>query len=419
MKLLIALALCALLGCAAGQDGGAPPEQRFIGKPVQRTALTDVGTREVKLTAYTGNLLFATEFEFKCVEAGAGCDAPAAGTTVSGVFVKGKSEASGTVEGLEPETLYDCYVITNDKKCGKPFRVETEPVLFLGGSLYACDIVKQISQDDEGMFKPTPKIKDCRLNPTTAEDNNDDVDVPPNSIVVQDGKVTFTYGGGVLSVGVYGVQTCTLTQAGTQITDCKEVLDQAGQGLTPYFLAGLQILGKQAYVTRPDAPDVLLCTIDKDGIFTDCDQTGPDEQAFTSLYASGDKMYLSGDDGVTVCSIEANGELSGCKMAYDSEMQSTPGTAIQGSNAYITSTETDTVLLCSVKSDGTFTGCESTGLQGDFVSPEFIIIQGSTAFVTNQGFNFVTLCPILESGELAGCQKVFFNAINAITAIAV
>lgn len=387
---------------------GAPPEQRFIGKPVQKTGLVRVLTRGVSLAAYTGNILFATEYEFKCVAAGAGCDAPAEGSTVSGVFNKGKSTVVGTITGLEPETVYDCYVITNDKKCGKPFRVETEPVLYLGGSLWACDIDQQISQVGELGFKSATRIPECLEIPTTTHGADN---VIPLSIVVRDEKVTFTYVNEIDTT--YGIHTCTLTQSGTQIDDCVDVVDHGAEELS-----GLEILGTNAYIARPGEMDVLLCTIDKDGKFTDCDQTGPEEKAFTSLYASGDKMYLSGD-GVTVCSIEANGKLSGCKVAYNNEMESTPSTAIQGSNAYITSIDTDTVLLCSVKSDGTFTSCEPTGLQDDFDSPKFIIIQGSTAFVTQQDDDDLIVCSILESGELATCEEINTPIDFGITAIAV
>lgn len=344
------------------------------------------------------------------------------------MFNKGKSTVVGTITGLEPETVYDCYVITNDKKCGKPFRVETEPSLLFGGSLWSCDISESVTQIIDGFFPGG--LEECFEIPITA--GTPPVDVTPLSIVTGDGKVTFTYND-LVDFEVYGVQTCTLTQGGTQVTDCMEVLDQDNQENIndPSQVAGLEILGTKAYITRPFAGDVLICNIDKNGVFTDCDTTGPEEQGFINLHASGDRMYLSGD-GVTVCSIEANGKLSGCKEAFEMEneneviepevqveqlpisMQALVGplptpllfdTAIQGNNAYVSRPFTNTVYLCSIKSDGTFTGCEPTGLQDDFYIPGDVLIRGSTAYVASVIGQTITICSILENGGLANCNK--------------
>lgn len=355
---------------------------------------------------YEVTLRNTTMYMLKCVAADAGCDAPAKGTTLSGILTNQTSKASGTVEGLEPETEYDCYMITHGTACGNHIRVNTEPVLYLGASLWGCDIVthaNQMDDDDVSSRVAVSQIVDCFEIQSTID--------PllkyfkPLSIVKQGEKISFTY---LEEVNyTYGIQTCTLNKAGTQLTDCKDVLNYGSEALF-----GLQILDTKAYIARPSAEDVLMCTILANGTFSDCAPTGPTGEEYVNLFASIDAMYIVRDN-VTVCSIEANGTLSGCKLAY--KMADTGGAydiAIQGSRAYITNPGANTVSLCSINPDGSLSECTPTRI--DFKSPETILVQGSTAYITSPFENEIRACSILETGEISYCTNEYTPVLGGI-----
>ncbi|KAI8109396.1 hypothetical protein M9434_000680 [Picochlorum sp. BPE23] len=409
MKLLIALALCGLLGCAVGQDEGALLQRRLSEKTMHKAAIMGTATRSISLVAYTDTILDTTKYEFKCVTADTGCDAPAEGTTVSGAFVKGKSDATGTIEGLDPDTMYDCYVITNDKICGKPFRVQTEPVLYVGGSLLACNIV---TRGDRGgdlfVWRAGSQITDCLDISGTIEPvlNN----IRPLSIVKRDEQISFTYVDQVKNK--YGVQTCILNKGATQIDDCETVLENGDEALF-----GLQIVETKAYIARPSAKDVLLCTILANGTFSDCAPTGPTGEEYVNLYASTDNIYIVREN-VTVCSIEANGSLSRCKLAYNmADRGGAYDIAIQGRMAYITNPGANTVSLCTINLDGSLSNCAPTGV--DLKSPETILVQGSTAYITSPFENDIQACSILENGEISYCKSYYTPVLGGVTALAI
>ena len=367
-----------------------PTSERFIGMPVQKTAIVGVGTRSVQMAAYTGTVLFATEYQFKCVAAGAGCTADSAGTTVSGVFNEGKSSVAGFVEGLQPETSYDCYVVTNKGKCGKAYSVQTKPVAYVPvasspGIVQLCDIFEDLESSYMG------------IGPCSDSVISGDTD-PATTIAIQGGKVFVS--------GSSGVDVCDITESGTKLTNCQTALDS--QGLPLY---GFALQGNNAYVVL-QAPDrsfggdtIGLFNVLSNGSFVDGDVTGPTfNDDVTSLYIQGSILYVVGEN-ITACSIITNGSLTDCNLAY------VPGDAgipsrmiINGGNAYVTYKEKGQVSLCSVKSDGSLTDCSATGY--GFDSPSGIAILTDGAYISQLDSSTV-VCSVLSNGEFTNCDPTY------------
>jgi hypothetical protein len=370
-------------------DESDPTSERFLGMPVQKTAIIGVGTRSVQLAAYTGTVLYATEYQFKCVAAGAGCTADSAGTTVSGLFNEGKSSVFGFVEGLEPDTSYDCYVITNKGKCGKAYSVQTKPVAYVPTSNVSPGIVLACNIFEAFDFSSDSSIGECIESEITVAFN------PFATVAIQGGKAFVSE--------ATEVDVCDITESGTKLTNCQTALDlQVSQ------VYGFALQGNNAYVVgkNPDrsfgGDTIGLFNVLSNGSFVDGEVTGPTfNDDLKSLYIQGSTLYAVGEN-ITACSIITNGSLTDCNLAY------VPGDAgipsrmiINGGNAYVTYPEKDQVSLCSVKSDGSLTDCSATGY--GFDSPSGIAILGDGAYIS-QLAGYTVTCSVLSNGEFTNCD---------------
>eukprot|EP00889_Picochlorum_renovo_P004824 jgi/Picre1/31854/NNA_007202.t1 len=76
----------------------------------------------------TGPNLPKTQFVVKCVAGDGGCDAPAQGISEQGFLPFKPSEVEATVEGLDPDAPYSCFVEAFFKSTGK-FSFVREPMI--------------------------------------------------------------------------------------------------------------------------------------------------------------------------------------------------------------------------------------------------------------------------------------------------
>jgi hypothetical protein len=74
---------------------------------------------EITVGFLTGPNLPRTQFTIKCVDAGEECDAPARGNSVEGFLPMTKTEMVETVDGLDANTDYTCYVETYYREDGR------------------------------------------------------------------------------------------------------------------------------------------------------------------------------------------------------------------------------------------------------------------------------------------------------------
>lgn len=382
--------------CARGDD-----------EVVQKTAVVGLGSRDVVMSAFTSSIPSTIEYQLKCVLPGDGCDADAAGTPVSGVFNKGKNQVTGVVQGLEPDTAYDCYVIARQEQCSEPLSVRTEPILYaaswgsLGndtpsGDILACDIGYSVvnSQSNIGPCYPTPSI----INGNNSY---------PYSTHVQGSKAFSVY---YYRPETTGVLVYDISENGTTLATSTDAYGPVNAGPDDAYVADIAMEGDNVYIGLENG-EILLCSVLSNGTFTDCNSTGPLFKGLLSLYRNNDLLYVIGVN-ITVCSITNNGSLVDCTRAYSPGSSEPWGMAITGEYAYITITNGTNpgILLCTVNSDGTLSDCSLTG--SGIKDPTGIVLVGNQAYISRYGsvslndetYAQAYTCKILPNGELSNCS---------------
>ena len=374
--------------------------------PVTKTAVIAVGSRDVVITAYVENVADPIDYQLKCVAAGAGCDGPAVGVPVSGVFKPDDTQITGVVNGLQPGTDYDCYVVVYENVCDRTLTVETEPTLYVAswgslgnntpsGDILACDVAYSVGNSQSS-------IGPCSATPSIANGN----DSYPYSISVQGSRVFYVY---YYRPETTGVLSCDVTENGTLLTNCVDAYGPASAGEEERYVSDIEIVGDSVYLGLENG-EVLLCSILSNGSFADCDSAGPVVEGFVSFYRKRKTMYLVGSN-ITACSITSNGSLDTCRLAYSPGSDELWAMAIQRNRAYVTVNNGTSpgVELCTVTSTGTLTDCSPTG--SGITGPTGIVIAGNQAYISQYGSASVDgennaeafTCSILSNGELDNC----------------
>jgi hypothetical protein len=392
-------------------ENGSNPERKA--QVVTKTAVLGVGSRDIVMTAYSGNVSKQISYSFKCVSAGAGCSADAAGVPVSGVLSTGVSQTTGVIRGLDPATEYDCYVVTSNGSCyGKLKSVKTEPVVYVtswgslgedtpSGDVLACDIEYSVEESQSS-------IGSCNATASIINGN----DAYPYSISVNGSTAFFVY---YYRPGTTGVRACDVSVNGSVLTDCVDAYGPEDAAESGRYVSDVDIVGDNAYLGI-ESGEVLVCSVGSNGSFTDCNATGPMFEGLMSVYSSPDEsmLYVIGGN-ISVCSIAKSGSLVDCTLAYDNNSTDQLwAMAIRGNYAYITVNEgtQQGVLLCSVAPEGTLQNCTPTGKASDINGPTGIAIVGNQAFVstysatTIDGENsaMIWVCRIQSNGKLNKCS---------------
>ena len=400
---VVALLLLAVIGCARGVENGTA----LTTAVVQKTSVLGFGSRDIVMTVYTESLVASIRYQLKCVPAGAGCEAPAAGTPVSSVFNKGVNQITGVVQDLDPNTLYDCYVITNQRECDDPLAAQTEPIMYVAswgslgdetpsGDILACDIKYSLlnTQGTLGPCYPTPSIVNG-------------IDAYPYSTYIQGSKAYSVY---YYRPETTGVRVCDITENGTTLTNCTDAYGPQDAGTDGKYVSDIVVMGDKVYLGL-ESGQVLLCSVLSNGSFADCNSTGPLFEQLLSIYRNNDMFYIVGLN-IHVCFIASNGALIDCSLAYSPGSNEPWAMAIKAEYAYITITNGTTpgVLLCSVTTNGTFDDCSITG--SGIRDPSGIAIVGNQAIISRYGSDVLNgqhyakafTCKIQATGELSNCS---------------
>lgn len=398
IQVVCGLLLSILAVCARAVDSDA--------SPVTKTAVIAVGSRDVVLTAYVDNVADPIDYQLKCVAAGAGCNAPAVGVPVAGVFNPDDTQITGVVNGLQPGTDYDCYVVVYENVCDRTLTVETEPALYVAswgrlgndtpsGDILACDIASSVGNSQSS-------IGSCYATPSIANGN----DSYPYSISVQGSRVFYVY---YYRPETTGVISCDMTENGTSLANCIDAYGPVNAGEEEKYVSDIEIVGDRVYLGLENG-EVLLCSILSNGSFADCNTTGPIVEGFVSLYRKRNTMYFVGLN-ITACSIMSNGSVENCRLAYSPGSNELWAMAIQRNRAYVTINNGTRpgVELCTVTSTGTLTDCSPTGR--GISDPTGIVIAGNQAYISRYGSASVDgenyaeafTCSILSNGELSNC----------------
>lgn len=86
---------------------------------VRQPVIVEANLPNITVGFKTGPNIPGTQFTIKCVLEGEGCDAPAQGQSVSGSLPVKPAAVEGTVQGLEVDQIYSCFVETTLSENGK------------------------------------------------------------------------------------------------------------------------------------------------------------------------------------------------------------------------------------------------------------------------------------------------------------
>lgn len=218
------------------------------------------------------------------------------------------------------------------------------------------------------------------------------------------------------------VSLCPINSTNGTFVNC--VTLAAGILDTPKIIA-LNPTGTFLYATSRNNV-AYLCPINTDGSLGSCSELNSygtyDTPQGIALNNTGTLAYITNSfgvatpDGVSVCSINANGSFGSCNTTGNGFNQPI-GIALNniGTIAYVTNRGNNSVSFCLINTDGTFGTCRTTG--NGFNQPTNISLNnaGTSAYVSND--LFVSLCPVNPDGSFGTC-KTTGNGFNGPTGIA-
>jgi hypothetical protein len=190
------------------------------------------------------------------------------------------------------------------------------------------------------------------------------------------------------------VTYCSLNTDGTLSTP---TCATTGGGFTA--ASGIAFNGAFAYVADYGNNAVDVCSVGADGSLSGCVPTGGVFQTPWQLAISGTTLYATNASltgGVTACAINADGTLSACAPATAGT--GTTGIAISSSYTYL-GAGSSTVDVCALG----FSGCSVTGGGAVFSAVAGISIANGYAYVANEGNGTVSVCTVGSSGGLSAC----------------
>ena len=123
-------------------------------------------------------------------------------------------------------------------------------------------------------------------------------------------------------------------------------------------------------------------------------------------------------NGVTVCPLDALGQLLPCAPPVDPGATFSTPTGLTISNArnhlYITNFGNNSVSVCNLDSSGALTSCVAQGTITDFVSPIGISLNmtDTMAYISNSGANTISQCLVNTNGLLILPCTAFINSFS-------
>lgn len=179
----------------------------------------------------------------------------------------------------------------------------------------------------------------------------------------------------------------------------------------------------KAYIPNGSDQHVLICSLNMDGTFSACQNSGNTGIPFgyplgLVFNKAQTKAYVTnnGNHTVSICPIQSNGTFGDCEdsgntgIAFSSPL----GIVLNGSEtkAYITNTSANTVSICPMQNDGTFGACIDSGDIFDY--PIWIALNSdeTKAYVTNNANSTVSICPLNIDGSFGVCQNANHTGIS-------
>ncbi len=168
-----------------------------------------------------------------------------------------------------------------------------------------------------------------------------------------------------------------------------------------------------AYVSNYTNNTVLVCTLDSNGNFISCQDSGvgPSFYGPSSIVLNHNETLAyvaSNDDNVVfTCNILPNGFLSSCTSS--ARMFNVPVGVYLNKNgtAYVTNANNNTISFCQINYiTGVLEYCQNATGNNTFDAPAGISLSydGLTAYISNGGSNSLFICPILPNKLLGTCQ---------------
>ena len=183
-----------------------------------------------------------------------------------------------------------------------------------------------------------------------------------------------------------------------------------------------------AYVSNFGNDSVSLCSINSDGTFGDCGNSGIAGTPFKETYqmalnASGTIAYVVDRRGLKIyrCSINVNGTFSTCIDSGNTgvSFKFPSGIALNsaGTMAYVTNQTGGGqwgISACPINADGSFGACVPAWSAGPrFNIPNGITLNkaGTIAYIANFASNIVFMCPINANGTFEPCTDSGNNGV--------
>lgn len=188
---------------------------------------------------------------------------------------------------------------------------------------------------------------------------------------------------------------CDINSDGT-LSNCAETSGLSGAG-------AIAFQGNRAYVAEFFSSIVHVCSVAADGSLSGCVSAAAPVFAPFAMTIGGNFLYVANAQNphtITYCTIAGDGSLTNC--AETTGLQTVEGLAIANGYAYISQPHANVVNVCQQNVDGSLSGCVTTG--SGFSAPEDLVIAGGHAYVTNTNSNSVSTCVVSGvDGSLSAC----------------
>ncbi|WP_440683199.1 beta-propeller fold lactonase family protein [Cysteiniphilum halobium] len=261
-----------------------------------------------------------------------------------------------------------------------------------------------------------PSVTECDVNTTTdAFSKCQKIDVrgfdgQSAITLTADGKKAF-----MVNYGNNTVRQCDVNTTTDSFSNCTYVVDLSpASGSTGMALT---TNGSKVFITNSDNNTISQCDVSKDGMFSNCQDTGNikfDGPSAITLTADGSRAFIAnagikkGDNGkVSRCDVSDTGVLSHCQDAGGSKFDKPTAITLtkDGLKAFIANQSNNTISQCDVK-NGMFSNCQDAG-DSEFDGPTAIVLttDGSKAFIVNSDNNTVSQCNVNSTGMLSSCKN--------------
>jgi DNA-binding beta-propeller fold protein YncE len=175
-----------------------------------------------------------------------------------------------------------------------------------------------------------------------------------------------------------------------------------------------------AYITNAGSSTISICTVNADGSLTGCSAhsdltlNGPYGMAINS---TGTKLYVPNYSGNTlsICPVNADGSIGICTASNGNGTFARPNKAAinpAGTFLYVSNyaPNNNTIAICPIKADGTLGTC-TTATDSTFNYPNGLALNpaGTILYVANDAPNLsqgtVSVCQVLSTGGIGSCTE--------------